>query len=207
MDYDAFLAKYQQLWHITDGAAWPTLQRHGLLSAARLADLFGLDDAEELLSTRRAEQIVLEDPEIGRAVLRDQAPLVEKKLEAALTDGLTVADWVRKLNGLVFLYADRAARDKMLATYSGQDNLVLTLNARSLLDQYGVWFKVASINTGSTYYAPASRGNNTFLSVQRYDAKRPVREVVIDREIPDLLDHVSRVELHRADGSVERLVG
>lgn len=207
MDYDAFLAKYQQLWHVTDGGAWPTLQRHGLLSTARLVELFGLPDADTVLSTKREEPIVLEDPEIGRAVLRDQSQLSEKKLEAALTDGLTVADWLRKMNGLVPLYADRAARDKMLATYAGQDSLVVTLNARSLLDHYGVWFKVTAINTGSSYYGSGSRGNSTFLSVQRYDPKRPIREVVIDAAIPDLMDHVSRVELHRADGTVERLVG
>ena len=37
------------MWHVADAGAWPTIQKHGLLSAARLVDLFRHPDPHSVL--------------------------------------------------------------------------------------------------------------------------------------------------------------
>jgi len=192
-----FLGKYPRLWHVADGGGWPAIRRHGLLSAARLVELFERDDAEQILARRRPERVVLEHPEHGRATLRDQGPLNEKKLAAALTDGWSVERWIRQLNDFVFLFPDATARDKVIATYGDDDLLILTLRTSSLLAEYDVWLKIASINTGATRYAAQPRGDDTYRSVDRHDPRRPVKEVVIAHAVPDLADHLVGAELRR----------
>lgn len=51
-------------------------------------------DAETLLATRRDKAVVLDHPRKGVAILH-QHPLSEKQLAPALTEGLTVPDWLR----------------------------------------------------------------------------------------------------------------
>ena len=203
VDRSEFLRKHPRLWHVADARCWPTIPRHGLFSAARLVELFRRGDAGELLSRRRAEPVVLEHPDHGYAVLRDQGPLNEKKLASALTNGWSVERWLRQLNDLVFLFPDGAARDKLIDKYGQSDLLVLTLNTRSLLIEYDIWLKVASINTGATVYAAQPRGDDTYRSVDRHEARKPVKEVVVAHAIPDVADHLISAELRRPSG--ERL--
>jgi hypothetical protein len=124
-----------------------------------LVELFEHTDPEALLRRRRRpEQVHLTHRLHGRAVLRDQKPLSENKLAAALTDGWTVPDWLAFLNDQVFLFPDPTPRDKIIDAYAGQPMLVLTLRTQSLLDEYGVWVKVSSINGGATLYDARPRG-------------------------------------------------
>jgi Family of unknown function (DUF7002) len=84
---DEFAARFPRVYHVAEAGSWPGIARHGLLSTSALLDLYGVDGGlrERLEGRRRAETHVLEDPEHGRAVLRDQKPLSEEKLAACAT--------------------------------------------------------------------------------------------------------------------------
>ncbi|MHA4950943.1 DUF7002 family protein [Micromonospora sp. SD19] len=64
----------QQVFHTMSATAWPSVQRHGLLSARQLIDLFGLDvgEGDRLLSAPRKQSTVLRAPGLSPAVIRDQ---------------------------------------------------------------------------------------------------------------------------------------
>src|SRR5438045_3691733 len=98
------------LFHMAEAGSWPGIQRHGLLSTESLLDLFDItgEQRDALLSRRRAFLTTITHPQHGRAVIRDQKPLSEKKLAGCLRDGLTPSEWLRLLNGKVFFWVDPA---------------------------------------------------------------------------------------------------
>jgi hypothetical protein len=110
VNIDDFMARYPRLYHLAHGEAWPGLQKHGLLSASQLVNLFDAADSDDLLIQRRVDSVRLEHPEHGTAVLRDQRPLNEAKLSSALTDGMTVQEWLRLLGDLAFSFQSGEAR-------------------------------------------------------------------------------------------------
>jgi hypothetical protein len=139
-------------------------------------------------------------------VLRDQDPLNEAKLASALTGGLTVPEWLRRLNGLALFFPTPEGRDKMLKKYGHEPVVVLTVSTTSLVHEYEWSIRLAAINTGSVLYRPAPRGRDTFLSIHCFDhAKRTVKEVAVQNGVPNLLDHLLKAERWLPDGTKVRL--
>src|SRR5487761_778376 len=97
---------YPRLYHMAHEGAWPSIERHGLLSTTALLDLFEIDGArrEQLESSRRPKSEEIAHAKHGRALLRDQIPLNEKKLITALEDDITPQEWYRLLNRKVFFW-------------------------------------------------------------------------------------------------------
>src|ERR1022692_4480653 len=95
---------YPRFYHMAHAGSWPTIQRHGLLSTTALLDLFEVNgERRSALESRvrpKSEEIL--HPAHGRALLRDQKPLNEKKLAGALDDDLSPRDWYHVLNRKVF---------------------------------------------------------------------------------------------------------
>src|SRR5258708_5414053 len=94
---------YPRLFHMSHAGSWPSVRRYGLLSTTALLDLFEVTGAERhaLESCRRSKSEEIVHPQHGRAMLRDQQPMNEKKLANALMDGLRPRDWYKLLNGKV----------------------------------------------------------------------------------------------------------
>ena len=46
MDVEELIARHPRVFHTMSATAWPSVQRHGLLSTQKLINLFGLDAAE-----------------------------------------------------------------------------------------------------------------------------------------------------------------
>src|SRR5919202_441104 len=93
-------ATYPRLYHITSAGSWPNIQRHGLLSTEALLDLFNVDGAfrRNILGARRPECVPIAHPNHGRAIIRDQKPLIESRLRDVLQDGMTPCEWYTLLN-------------------------------------------------------------------------------------------------------------
>lgn len=203
MDSSEFVSRYPRLWHLAHGDAWPAIQDHGLLSAAGLvaACQVPADRSDALLTRRRLTAEVVEHPEFGRAVLRDQRPLHEGKLQSALTGGLTVSDWLRLLNGFIFFCPTREALETLYRAYEAEPAVVLEVRTGSLAAAYGSLLRVATINAGAVLYNPSPRGRETFLPISRLQGKKAVKEVVIQGAVYDLADHLITVEQWLPDGS------
>ncbi|MFV2017308.1 DUF7002 family protein [Micromonospora sp. LOL_023] len=77
MNVEELVERHPQVFHTTSATAWPSVQRHGLLSTQRLIELFGLDAAERgrLLGAPHTHSAVLRAPGLPPAVIRDQKPM------------------------------------------------------------------------------------------------------------------------------------
>lgn len=207
MDVVEFTGRYPRFWHLAHGDAWPGIQEHGLLSAHALTRVCGVpqQEAEDLLSSRRMTAVALTLPSGAPAVLRDQKPLHEGKLQSALTDGMTVAEWLRLLNGLVFFFPTLEALLRLRQVYAAEDAIVLELDSRRLVEAYQSLVRVAHINTGAVLYSPAKRGRATFTSVDRFDPRKQVKEVAVQGAVPDVLTYAVTAERWLVNGMKESL--
>ncbi|MFB9851951.1 DUF7002 family protein [Micromonospora andamanensis] len=77
MDAEELIGHHPRVFHTMSATAWPSVQRHGLLSTQQLIDLFNLDAVERdrLLSAPRQRSTVLRAPGLPPAVIRDQKPM------------------------------------------------------------------------------------------------------------------------------------
>jgi hypothetical protein len=202
VDPALFVTKYPTLFHLADARSWPSIERHGLLSAAEIVRRWQVppDRAELLLTRKRPKPPVgLPHPELGMAVLRDQGPLNEDLLAPALTDAWTVADWLRRLNSYVFFFPDLDRALTLHSAYRDTPAVLLTVRTRSLVQKHGAKVRLAGINTGYTGRKVKERGANTFLPIRRYNLPARVQEVVVMDEVSDLRDHLLSAEFLPAD--------
>jgi hypothetical protein len=206
-----FVRRYPRLWHVADGEAWDGITRHGLLSSRMLVDLYKRDDADELLGQRREKAVVLDDEELGRAVLRDQELADPERLAACLTNGMTVEQWFRMINGFVHLYAKDKQLDPFRDRYRERGPIVvLTFRTNSLVRSHGEFMLLATTATGSTAdrrTVSTARGVETFERLRRYDAKRwpSVQEVVVRDAVQNPLKHLESAVRLFPDGTEEEL--
>ena len=198
------------LYHMAERGSWPSIRRHGLLSTSALLDLFGVDDETRvaLEARRRPQGVVLDHPERGHAVVRDQKPMDDRGLRQCLQDGLTPEDWYRILNARVFFWLTRSRLIRLLTAkpYRDQEHDVLELDAAALVRAYLSQITLSPINSGATKPFPASRGKRTFLPVPDYPyaawrMKRPkgerAVELAVTGGVPDIERFVTRVSVMR----------
>lgn len=208
---------YPRLYHMAEDGSWPSIQQHGLLSTESLVTLFEVpaDRREALLTMRRPNLVQISHPKLGTAVIRDQKPLSERKLEQCLT-GVSVQDWLRLLNSKVFFWLQEVRLTRLLgaAAYRGVPHTVITVDTASLIAKYRSTIELSRINSGSTVYAAASRGSNTFLPISDYPhppRKRPaaagsdVAELAVDTGIPDISEYVVAVD-RRVGPNIEEMI-
>ena len=206
---EELMADCPVLYHMAERGAWPTIRRHGLLSAAAALDLFDPgDETRAAAGRRRPEGIVLERADLGRVVLRDQMPLSDAALARCLRDGLTPADWHARLNARVFFWLSGKRLATLLAgrAYRGHAHEILELETAALVAAYRERIELSPINSGATGRFPAPRGVDTFLPLDAYPyaawrAKRARGERAVELTVlgavPDAERFVTRVALRQ----------
>jgi hypothetical protein len=114
---------------------------------------------------------------------------------------MTVDQWLRMLDGLVFFFPTEKAMASMLKVYGADPVVVLIVDTRSLVTDYEPWIRLAAINTGSVLYKPAPRGTETFTRISRFDHRtKTVKEVAVKDGVPDLVEHLLRAERRLPNG-------
>lgn len=199
--------RFPRLYHMAEVGSWPGIQRHGLLSTSALLDLFEVKGAkrEALEAQHRPECATITHPLHGSAVIRDQKPMSDSALNKVLQDGLTPALWYRTLNERVFFWLRRERLEGLLKAraYRTRRQTVLVVDTAGLLARHAERVALSPLNSGSTLFKPLPRGNDTFRPLSSYpfdewDRKRkgrdPVVELTIHYAVPDIRDHVIRVE-------------
>src|SRR5262245_60128665 len=106
MDVRELIERYPRLYHMAEDGAWPSIERHGLLSTSALLDLYGVDGAERVTieSSHRPDSIEINRDGLGTAVVRDQKPMSDAGLARCLQDGLSPEEWYRILNNKSFFW-------------------------------------------------------------------------------------------------------
>jgi hypothetical protein len=207
MDRAQLVQEHPMLFHMAEDGTWPAIQAHGLLSTQALVDLYDPEPTvrASILDRVRTKSIVLDHPEYGRAVVRDQGPL--KFLDRCLTPGTTPQEYLDALNSRVFFWLTRERLLRLLTAsrYRKQPQTVLFLDTAELLRRHGDRVQLAPFNTGSMHVPTAPpRGAEVFVDVNHYPhaewrARRgPRADAVVELTIPhavnDAADLALRVE-------------
>ena len=203
MQDDELTSRYPRCYHLAHGPeVWPSIKEPGLLSVAALLDRWEVpsDQRDHLLREQRQATVPLSHPVYGTAYLRDQHPMNVKMLQRALTD-MTVPEWLEQLNRHVFFAPTPKRLEALHAAYADQPRLVLTLDTGSLLREHRYQTRLAAINTGAVRHIKHIRGSDTLQRVSIFDSKREVAEVAVSNAVPDIAQHVTRVEVWNPDGS------
>jgi len=210
MDVKDIASTYPRLYHMAEEGSWESIKRHGLLSTRSLVDLFqvGEPDRSEILSKRRPTSRTLTHPTYGSAVVRDQIPLSETRLEACLT-GMTLAEWLDVLNSRVFFWLNMKHLETLLGARAYKDSAhdVISIDTAALLERHIGDITLSPINSGATMYKPPERGSRTFLPIAEYPfaerkrargAQDAIIELAVDDGVRDILDVAVRVERRKA---------
>jgi hypothetical protein len=204
-----FVRLFPTLYHMTAAGSWPTIERYGLRSVTALLDLLYVDPDQRpaIELKQRLHTVRLCDPRLGEFEIRDQKPLNVAKLERCLTD-MTVTEWLLLLNRKVFFWPTAQRVEELLGAklYRHQEHLVLMIDTRSLVNIHEAEITLAPINTGAVLYDPPARGSDTLQPIadypydswrQKRGAAKAIGEVAVDYAVPDIANHVLRVERRR----------
>lgn len=217
MDLEQFCTHYPQLFHMAHVDSWESIKKHGLLSTTALLDLFEIsgEDRIKIESRRRKKCIPIYHQKYGTAVIRDNIPLPESKLEQALVD-MTPNQWYELLNSKVFFWpTEKRVRDLLHArAYRKHSHIVITLDTRLLLSEQYKNAYLSRINSGAAPYHPTPRGSDTFVHLSKWPTdegpkshklKNPVAEVAINYSVQNITKVTVRVEEMR-DGGKTRFI-
>lgn len=207
VDLTTLTTKYPKLYHMAAPGSWPGIFQHGLLSTSRLLRLFEVEEEQRrsLESAHRRQSVEIVHPVHGRATLRDQCPMDDAGLRRALPPEISPADWYRTLNEKVFFWVCEKRLHTFMSAraYRSQPRVLLTLDARRLLEAYADAVLLCPINSGATKPYPRQRDYSSFLPLAQYpwshwESKRrgkdTVVEVAITGGVPNLREFVIRVE-------------
>lgn len=191
---------YPHLFHVAYVDAWPSLERHGLLCTSSLLDLFEVDATQRVAIElrRRSQAVVISHSTHGTATVRDQKPLLEKRLATALV-GMTLSEWYRLLNAHVFLWPTTGRMLTMLqaAAYRDLPQLVVTLDTAGLVGSHASAILLSRLNSGATRPFAWERGPDTFQPLEAYPLEERIRrygkasavaEVLVRSSIAPLTD-------------------
>jgi hypothetical protein len=201
---------------MAEGGSWPSIDRHGLLSTSALLDKFEVAERRAAIeSERRGSMITISHPIHGEAVIRDQKPMIESRLERCLTGGMTPREWYELLNGFVFFWLTEERLSKLLGArpYRNLEHDVLTLDTTRVLEDYADRIYLAPYNTGTTAYEPPPRGRETFRPIDDYPfhewrargrgRRDAVVELVVIGGVTDIREYLIQVERRRGDELLE----
>lgn len=219
MDHEQLIERFPRIFHVTEAGGWEHIRRHGLLSTSALLDLYGVPEhmRSGIEASRRPEEVVLDDPVIGRAVIRDNRPLRLDILRRCLAG--SPEDWFRLLNRRVFFWAtERRLQNHLRAQgHRGRPREVLAVDTRRLLAREGESVRLCAFNSGSALYPNAPRrGPETFVAVGDYPfdhwrakrgASEAVAEVCVDWALTDVEAVAASVVAVAPDGSVRAIWG
>lgn len=213
-----FVGHYPRLYHMAQDGAWESIRRHGLLSTSALLDLYQVDGdlRRQIESCHRPTSVEIKHPGQSSATIRDQNPMRERPLLKCLRN-MTPGEWYELLNRKVFFWVReervRQLLDAMM--YRNSAHTVITLDTASMLKVHLDEITLSPINSGSTLYNPVPRGSATFLPLHEYPfAERKkkegiggaVAELAVYYSVPDVLEHVTRVERRKGGLTLENLL-
>jgi hypothetical protein len=208
MDVAEFLAICPRVYHAASALAWPSIQEHGLLSTARLLEVFGVDAARrhELLTHPRRMSTRLEAFGMPPAVIRDQKPM--KFLADKIEPDHSVEDFLIAINSRVFFWPnkERLERLRKAKEYRKEGQVILHIDTRRLVDRHEHQIQLCRFNSGAiTQRNHPLRSHDSWVSIRRYpydDYRRKhgrenaLAEVTVLDAVPDVIDLTVDVEEH-----------
>jgi hypothetical protein len=204
-----------EVFHLAEAGNWDLIRQQGLHSATRLIELAGMSE-EEARPFKTYRNRAMKLP--SGVLLRDQRPMPPSALERCLRDGLTPQDWYDQVNSKIFFWFSKGRLLRHLGACLPNPQVLITINASALIEQYGSQACVTPFNVGNARRKPSVRSLKTFVPFEvwistRWESERPGHEtsrpashppaeLVVGCSIPDLSDFIIRVQSISADGSI-----
>lgn len=206
MDVEELIARHPRVFHTMSATAWPSVQRHGLLSTQQLIDVFDLDAAERdrLLRAPRKRSTVLRAPGLPPAVIRDQKPM--KFVAEKIDPNSSLTEYLEAINSRVFFWAsaERLDRLRQAKEYRTEDQVVLHVDTRALVERHGPRIELCRLNSGAvTQKNHPMRGHRSWLPIadypyaeyrRRYGRDGALVEITVLDAVPDILDLTDKIE-------------
>lgn len=203
MEIKDLVEHYPTLYHMAEKDTWPSIKANGLLSTTAVLDRFAVIGAErQSLEEGHRPDKMLVGPAVGGILIRDQKPMFPSRLQEALIDGTTPAQWYKFLNGRVFMWARQERLLGLLGArqYRKLEHDVLAIDAEALIGAYSEKVWLCRMNSGNTFPMPHPRGMDDFKRIKDYPTKKQsgaplkdVVEVVVDYSVPDIAKYVTQV--------------
>jgi hypothetical protein len=218
MDSELLISLFPNIYHMAELHSWAGIQKHGLLSASALLDLFETSPQDRVAveSQQRKENVRLQHKLHGEAVIRDNKPMDDSGLLRALKD-MSPTEWYLTLNSKVFFWLTEARLSTLLRAraYRDRQHCVLTVNTSSFLKDFEDRIWLSPINSGATKPMPAPRGSNTFRRIKDYpftdrlrvtrSRKKSVAELAVDYSIPNIIEYLEEVTIRDSSGVISVL--
>ncbi|MEV6374769.1 DUF7002 family protein [Micromonospora musae] len=206
MDVEELITRHPRVFHTMSATAWPSVQRHGLLSTQQLLGMYDLDAVERdrLLSAPRKRSTVLRAPGLPPAVIRDQKPM--KFVAEKIDPDSSLAEYLAAINSRVFFWASAKRLDRLRQAkeYRTEDQVVLRVDTRSLVERHGPRIELCRFNSGAvTQKNHPMRGHRSWLPIadypyaeyrRRYGRDGALVEVTVLDAVPDILDLTDKIE-------------
>ena len=218
MTAERLVEVYPFVYHMAAEGAWPSIQRHGLLSTHALLDLFEITGPkrEIILDTPRSMSETIRHAQFGDAVIRDQRPMSASGLRRSLPKSISPEDWCRLLNRQVFFWATLERLETLLngKAYRDRRHTIIHIETAELVGRYQRCIKLTTMNTGATKPMPHPRDYGSFVDLANFDYKasrhkrgksRAIAEVTVEWAVRDVSEMVSRVEERGAHSAMRVL--
>jgi hypothetical protein len=199
---------YPRIYHIADGSSWDGIQHHGLLCTEYLTKLFQVptEKRDLILTQQRNAPVPIEHAIHGKAVIRDQKPLIRSKLEGCLID-CSFQAWLQMLNSRVFFWLTRERLQTLMCAreYCADAHVVLQLNTLRLANDFQERITLTPMNTGNTRPFAHARGLSTFSRMADYPFEQRLRlglyytvvELAVEVGVPNIMDYVIEAAVMR----------
>lgn len=210
MQADELVETYPRVFHAASLLAWPSIQRHGLLSTQELLRLHEVapDEQALLLTRRRAHSVLLQTPGLPTAVIRDQKPM--KFLAEKIAPGERLEDFLLSINSRVFFWpsSERLDRLRHAKEYRGQKQVILHIDTKVLVERHESRIELCRFNSGAiTQRNHPVRSRASWVPISRYPHAEYRRrhgragalaEVTVLDAVPDALDMTVDIEFSQS---------
>lgn len=219
MQHAEFIRLYPRLFHVAEDGSWPSIERSGLLTAASLVERWQVAEPlrSRLLTEVRTEPTTITHPVLGSAVVPDQPALDARALQRSL-GGTKASAWLELLAARVsfFVQPERLKALPNSRISRNRPSLLVIVDSASLLAAHADRVELCRIDPGAAQSRSAQpRGRDTFQTLEEFrhpsrTSPRPrdpwdVAQLCIAGDVPDILDHVVRVERRHGDDVLEQL--
>jgi len=198
----------QTLFHATLACNASRIKREGLTCACTLIKAAERQDTSyQAPLSYRDRTLILPNG----AALRDQRPMAPELLRRCLDPTLSVLDWYRLINARVFFWLDAVRLATYLKASATFDQVVYTVNTKSLVQKYANDMEVTPFNVGYAKRRGAPRGLRTFVPLSDWSrsgwaaetapgrktraASAAAVELAVRSSIPDFHQHVTAQRL------------
>ena len=211
-DQERLIVQHPRLYHMAESGAWENIRRHGLLSTTALLKLFNVSEPQRsAIETehRRTARLICH-PEYGCATIRDQTPMHPDNLKRTLTD-MEPSEWYQLLNGKVFFWSTKHRLQNFLQarSHKAKPHDVLTVDTRSLVEQYSAKITLSHINSGTVRHVKHKRGSDTFRTIADYHRKARngecFAELAVEWSVPDIDQHTLSVDRWMGEAHQKRI--